>query len=884
MKIIFVTTEQEPAGGGDGAAAVHLLSNALRSEGHEVETVLVSDESVDLPPGVTQIDPDPTDVLDVGLYLAKSRAAAKAVAAILLQGDVDLAEFQDFGGLAYVTLADRNELGLERTRIAVRMHGPADLMLDVVEGVPQGTGPMRVMEAEVYRMADVVVAPSEAMRQLLVDRYQLEPDRVTVGVPPVPSVAAVPLRPAPIPEIAYLGRFDEADGAHDFVEAATGVLTRHPQAIARLIEWGDLASGGRDPEGELRIPEELAEQFQIERKTERADLATMLSTAWMVALPRRFESFSAPAYQVRSLGLPLVLPDLPAFQGQFGEETGALIYAPSAGALEAAIERLVTEEPLRERLTAAPPPQIGDPKSVYLEDLPPPRHPRSQSGLATAAGKRLEEASVVAQNPSLLAGLLRRAFRAMPAPVARVAVRLVPQVIKDRVRPVANWREEAARRSREDRLAAVRQRIDRGDFSEIDEPLVGIVIPCFDQGPFLEEALISIFEQTFPYFEVVVVDDGSRDAETIAILDKLDWPRTRMIRHDNRGPAAARNTGMGLTRAPFVVPLDADDELAPDFLAELVNALDRHPEAAYAHCWAELFGDQRTLFATRPFNRYQVLLSNPIIGCVVMRRHAWEQVNGYDESMIGGHEDWELWIRLLRVGWGETVVRRPLFRYRKHGISMSVGSEARFEQGRAEIRQRHPELYELPGIKEVKTSAYPWVSIIMTSEQVAPVSRWEIDDAELVAIDDDTLAAALAAQKRWGCKGPTGSLAKAVAAATGKFLIVADSVSRLEPDAVRLLAEALEAHPTALGAAAGGASRPVLWRHWPVVDRGATHRSVVGVDVDIRVTGDDGLRAGAFPQPGWDIGDELEASGLDLRVQRQAPEEEGRLPTWLGRP
>jgi hypothetical protein len=212
---------------------------------------------------------------------------------------------------------------------------------------------------------------------------------------------------------------------------------------------------------------------------------------------------------------------------------------------------------------------------------------------------------------------------------------------------------------------------------------------------------------------------------------------------------------------------------------------------------------------------------------------------------------------------------------------MSVGSEARFEQGRAEIRRLHPRLYELERVKESKTRYYPWVSIIMTSDQLAAVSKWNLDDAELVAIDDVTLASALSSQKGWGCRGPTVTVAQAVAAATGKFLIVADAIGRLDPDTVACLAEALEDHPEAVGAGPVGSSRPVLWRHWTVVDRNAPHRAIIEVEADIPIIADDGLGPGAFPQPGWDIGDELEAIALDLPVQRQAPEEDGRLPDWL---
>jgi O-antigen biosynthesis protein len=68
-------------------------------------------------------------------------------------------------------------------------------------------------------------------------------------------------------------------------------------------------------------------------------------------------------------------------------------------------------------------------------------------------------------------------------------------------------------------------------------------------------------------------------------------------------------------------------------------------------------------------------------------------VGGYDETMTSGNEDWELWLRLQEAGWGQVQVPLPLFRYRKHGVSMSVATEARFEEGRRMVRDRHPSLY-----------------------------------------------------------------------------------------------------------------------------------------------------------------------------------------------
>jgi GT2 family glycosyltransferase/glycosyltransferase involved in cell wall biosynthesis len=880
MRVVFITTELEPLTPGAAGTTVKLLSEGLQAEGHEATVILVTEKHLDrLPPGVTQVRPDEGETNELGPDLARSRAAAQALAAIVPGESIGLVEFQDFDGLAFATLVDRNRLGLDRTRIGVRIHGYAHSSLALQDDEPDDVVPVRIMETESYRMADMVMAPSEALRELVVDRYELEHNRVLVGHPPIPPIEPVPLQPALRPEIVCLSSTSDKEGANDFIAAAIRVLGRHTDATVRVIELTDRPMETKEPPRGFhssQIPPQLVNRFRYEIDVDRSRLAEAVASAWMVVLPSPFDLGSA-TYAVQRLGLPVIVPDRPLYRGDFGEESGALLFEPSVGGLEAAIERVISEEELRVKLTGLPPPERADPLAPYKPNLVALRHSRSQSGLATAAVKRLEAASV--PTPSVISRFLRRALRAMPGPLARMAVRRVPQAIKDRVRSVANWGDEAARRAQQDRIVAVRKRIARGDFPPIDEPLVTIVIACFDQGRFLEDALTSVFEQTFPYFEVIVVDDGSSDPETMAYLDRLDWPRVQLVRQENRGPAAARNTGMTLARAPFLVPLDADDELAPDYLAEMLNALDRNPEAAYAHCWAELFGDQRTLFVTRPFNPYQLLISNPVIGCVVMRRDAWAEVGGYDESMTG-HEDWELWIRFLKAGWKETGVRRALFRYRKHGVSMSVVSEARFEQGRAEIVRRHPDLYESEALITLKRSWYPWVSIILSPEQVAAVSHWEIEDAELVTIGDDYLAGALASRKGWGCQSAVDSLEQAVATARGKFLIVADGVTLLDPESPTRLAEALEEHPQALGAGPPGAQRPALWRHWSVVDRSAPHRSLQEVD-GLQVLGHDGLGAGAFPQPGWDIKEDLEAIGLDLPIQRQPPEEEGRIPEWL---
>ena len=246
--------------------------------------------------------------------------------------------------------------------------------------------------------------------------------------------------------------------------------------------------------------------------------------------------------------------------------------------------------------------------------------------------------------------------------------------------------------AREGRLREVQQRIAKGEFDDQESPDVTVVIPVRDNFGYLEEALASVYEQTHTSWEIVVVDDGSEDPAAISYLDSLDRPRLRMIRQDNTGLPGARNAGMKLARGDFLVPLDSDDELGPEFMTRLLAAIRQDPNAGFAHCLARLHGDIEAIWIPRPFNPYWQLIENAVVGCVLMRAAAWESVGGYDETMTSGNEDWELWLRLTGAGWGQVRLEEPLFLYRKHGVSMSVTTEARFEQGRRMVRDRNPEL------------------------------------------------------------------------------------------------------------------------------------------------------------------------------------------------
>jgi len=622
---------------------------------------------------------------------------------------------------------------------------------------------------------------------------------------------------------------------------------------------------------ESRIPNDLGGRITFDDPVPRAELGRALHGAWAVVVPSRFESFCLAAHDVRSLGLPLVVPALPAFTGFFSEETGAAVYDGSVTGLADIMDALTADPQRLGRLARAPKPTHSDPIAVYRSALPAPRHPRSQAGLATHATHAIEAA---AAGPDRSAALAGRALELVPEWAVPVLVRVLPRSLKERFRRKASWPAEAARRERKRRIQATRAAIAAGNFPELERPDVSVIVPCFDQGGYLEDALMSVFEQTYRSFEIIVVDDGSTDPETLRVLDELDLPRTRLIRQPNRGLPAARNAGIDVGRGRYVVPLDADDVIAPRFMETLVAAIQSDDRAAYAHCWSRLFGAQDAIWVPRPWNAYQMLLANSIVGCLLLHRDAWESVGGYDETLTRGNEDWDLWVRLITAGWGQVQVREPLFHYRKHGVSMTATTEARFEEARSEIAARHPEVYRRQAVAALKAEWYPWVSLLVDGS--TDLSSQHLDDAEVVPIGAPTPAlTALAADRGWPVRPPVDSVAEGVRSARGKFIADWVGVGDASPGLLGAAAQALEEDPQRLGVEAEGTGAVVLWRRWPLVDASSRHDGFAVVAG--RASARSRLAAGCYPLEEWTAPPEIDG----VPVLRDVPEAEGPLPAWL---
>jgi glycosyltransferase involved in cell wall biosynthesis len=206
-------------------------------------------------------------------------------------------------------------------------------------------------------------------------------------------------------------------------------------------------------------------------------------------------------------------------------------------------------------------------------------------------------------------------------------------------------------------------------------PAISVIIPCYNLGQYLDEAVESVLAQTCQDFEIVIVDDGSTEAATQALLANYQRPHTRVIRAAHGGLAAARNLGIANTTGAYLCALDADDRLEPSFLAKTVRALDGDPSVAFASAWLRTFGDEEWEWRPERCDLPTLLWENTVLTAALVRREAAVAVGGYNTMMPAqGDEDWDLWLTLVERGYRGVILPEVLFNYRRRPGSMSTDS------------------------------------------------------------------------------------------------------------------------------------------------------------------------------------------------------------------
>ena len=220
---------------------------------------------------------------------------------------------------------------------------------------------------------------------------------------------------------------------------------------------------------------------------------------------------------------------------------------------------------------------------------------------------------------------------------------------------------------------------------------VAVIIPCFNSGEVVEDAVASVLSQRPA--EIVIVNDGSTEPRTLMALERIQSPTVRVIHQENQGPSAARQRGLSATVQPYVLSLDADDELAPGALARMLDALEKDSRLAVVWGDSERIGPHRKVFypTGKTLDPWRITYINELVASTLMRRSSLDAVGGW--SFSRGYEDWDVWMSMAENGMQGIHIGGVTLHYRVDGPGEHARHKLMHKQLRAEMRARHPSLY-----------------------------------------------------------------------------------------------------------------------------------------------------------------------------------------------
>jgi glycosyltransferase involved in cell wall biosynthesis len=261
----------------------------------------------------------------------------------------------------------------------------------------------------------------------------------------------------------------------------------------------------------------------------------------------------------------------------------------------------------------------------------------------------------------------------------------------------------------------------------LPERTVGVIVPCYRHGIFLDACIASVKAQTHPAAQIVVVDDGSEDPETIAALVRLDDdPDVMVLRQpQNGGPSAARNRALGQLDTSYFLPIDADDELLPDALERMLAQLEAAPaDVGFVYPNAQHVGNQLDYVESPAYNLWLLMEQNYCPAPALFDCRLFDGMGvAYPEEIVVGHEDWDLVLQLAEREVRGIPAEGPTFLYRKQGFSRVHAVDYGPDSFHQTIEARHSHLYL--NRDSIKAKWAPALSVVLLDEDDG---AWGSDD------------------------------------------------------------------------------------------------------------------------------------------------------------
>ncbi|MBS5582966.1 MAG: glycosyltransferase [Megasphaera sp.] len=228
--------------------------------------------------------------------------------------------------------------------------------------------------------------------------------------------------------------------------------------------------------------------------------------------------------------------------------------------------------------------------------------------------------------------------------------------------------------------------------------LVSVIVPCFNDGEYIEDAINSVLNQTYKEIEIIICDDGSNDKNTLNLLRKFENKGIKVIYQSNQGPSAARNNAISHSSGVYILPLDADDKIGSTYIEDAVAVLDEKPNIGIVYCKGMFFGKRNTTWDLPPYNLLSMLTGNIIFVSALFRKSDWKKVGGFCTEFKIGLEDYDFWLSILELGREVYQIPKRLFYYRKKSTSRSLQFDSNIDSVKAAYRLlyvRHSKLYEM---------------------------------------------------------------------------------------------------------------------------------------------------------------------------------------------
>lgn len=225
---------------------------------------------------------------------------------------------------------------------------------------------------------------------------------------------------------------------------------------------------------------------------------------------------------------------------------------------------------------------------------------------------------------------------------------------------------------------------------------VSIIIPCFNTQNTLEETLESVYNQDYDNWEAILINDGSPDdLEEIAMKWEKKDVRFKYYKKDNGGLGSARNYGVEKSKGCYILPLDSDNKIRPDFVSSAIKILDKNLKIGVVYGDAMYFGEKSGEWIVGDFDKFRLLKFNYIDACAIIRKTLFNITNGYDVLMPHqGHEDWDFWLQVLKTDYDFYYLNSITFDYRVLSNSMIRSLDKSGEKMNVDyLRNKHKQLY-----------------------------------------------------------------------------------------------------------------------------------------------------------------------------------------------